>query len=168
MSTRFKFLIGFSVVMNVVLVVILTGMVTNLQGEVAGLKNVLATKQDLAAVSAPRMEQFEQRKCTTCHSERRFAGPHRTQEEEIVQALEHMRRLPDTGLTDRDMARIHASLDLLRCASCHGEEKLRVLALKTPAERREVVRRMIAQPGSKIGPDEAEHILRAYEELVGF
>jgi hypothetical protein len=66
------------------------------------------------------------------------------------------------------MAKIHASLELFRCSQCHGTDQLRRLAIQSPAERMRIVREMIARPGSRISPDEAGRILRAYEQMVGF
>jgi hypothetical protein len=40
--------------------------------------------------------------------------------------------------------------------------------LKSPAERKQIVREMVAKPNSNITPDEATKILRSFEQLVGF
>jgi hypothetical protein len=79
-----------------------------------------------------------------------------------------MHAMPDAGFTDQDMAKIHASLELLRCTQCHGRDTLRTLAIKSPTERMRIVREMIAKPRSNITPDEASRILRAYHQMVGF
>jgi NAD-dependent SIR2 family protein deacetylase len=79
-----------------------------------------------------------------------------------------MRAMPDAGFTDQDMAKIHASLDLLRCTQCHGADTLRTLAIKSPAERMRIIREMVAKPGSNITPDEVTRISRAYQQMVGF
>jgi hypothetical protein len=76
--------------------------------------------------------------------------------------------MPDAHFTDQDMAKIHASLSLLRCKSCHSEEKLRLLALKSPEERMAVIQRMALQPGSNLNPDEVESIHTSYQQLFGF
>ena len=79
-----------------------------------------------------------------------------------------MSQMPDAHFSEQDMAKIHASLELLRCSQCHGADKLRTLAIKSPAERMRVIREMIAKPGSNISPDEVTRISRAYEQMVGF
>ncbi|MBU0639760.1 MAG: hypothetical protein KKB50_12910 [Planctomycetes bacterium] len=167
MDTRFRFIAGFLTLLNAVLILVLCGMVVNLGAEVTGLKDVLASKQDLVNVAAPQLALFTEDKCTSCHTERRFLGQHNMRGE-IDQALAHMSALPDTNFSDDDMAKIHASLALMRCTQCHGAEKLKLLSLKSPEERMEIISRMIAKPDSKLSPDEAEAIARSYELLSGF
>jgi hypothetical protein len=110
---------------------------------------------------------FHEERCTSCHAERRFAGEHNVPGE-MESALSHMKAMPDAHFTDQDMAKIHASLSLLRCKSCHSEEKLRLLALKSPEERMAVIQRMALQPGSNLNPDEVESIHTSYQQLFGF
>jgi len=167
MDARFRFIVGLLTVFNAILLALLCGFIGDLSGRLDQLEQVLATKQDLARVSSARLKIFAEEKCTGCHTERRFAGEHNVRGE-IETALAKMKALPDTGLTDEDLAKVHASLTVLRCATCHGAEKLRMLALKTPAERMEVIREMIAKPGSNLTADEAEAIERSYEQLLGF
>jgi hypothetical protein len=167
MNARFRFVLGLAVILNLVFAVFLSGTVVQLRTQVADLSQVLATKEDLIAVNVPQTQLFTEEKCTRCHTERRFAGEHSTRGE-IEAAVAHMRAMPDVGLTDQDMAKIHASLSLLRCTRCHGEEKLRTLALKSPEERMSTIRRMIASPGSGLLPDQMEEIQRAYREIYGF
>lgn len=167
MDARFRFVVTFTVVLNALLAVILCGVVMQTRDDVRALQDVLATKQDLINVAAPRLTFFHEEKCTRCHSERRFAGPHDTRGQ-IEQALAHMSGLPDSGLTQEDLARVHGSLTLLRCTQCHGADKLRLLAIKSPEERMQVIREMIARPGSNITPDEAEEINRSFEDMLGF
>jgi hypothetical protein len=167
MDKQYRFILVFLVLLNVVLVAVLCSLVMNTRADVNELAAVLATKQDLVNVAAPKMTFFHEATCTSCHTERRFAGPHNVRGE-IEQALAHMRDMPDTNFSDEDMARIHGSLTMLRCVQCHGAENLRLLAIKSPRERMQIVREMMAMPGSKIGPDEASEILRSYEMMMGF
>jgi len=167
MDARFRFVGGFVLLLNALLVLILCGVVMDTREEVRGLQEILATKQDLVNVAAPRLTLFAEQKCTTCHSERRFLGLHNMRGR-IQQAVAHMAALPDTKFSDEDLAKVHASLALLRCAQCHGADKLRSLALKSPEQRMQVIREMIARPGSQIGPDEADDIGRSVEQLLGF
>ena len=74
MDARFRFVVGFVGVLNVLLVIILCSVVMEMRSDVDGLKDVLATKQDLMNVAAPKLTMFHEQKCTTCHTERRFAG----------------------------------------------------------------------------------------------
>lgn len=167
MDARFRFVVGFAAVLNVLLVLILCGVVMDTRHDVQGLKDVLATKQDLINVAAPRLAFFHEEKCVTCHTERRFAGPHLARGE-MEQAVAHMSALPDTDFTDDDLAKIHGSLAMLKCVQCHGAENLRKLAIKSPEQRMQIIREMIAKPGSDISPDEAEQINRSFEQMLGF
>jgi hypothetical protein len=167
MDSRYQFVVGFLTVLNALLVLLLCGLVRDTRHEVNALRTVLATKQDLVNVAVPKLTFFHEEKCTGCHTERKFAGEHNVRGQ-IEQAVAHMQALPDAGFTDQDMAKIHGSLDLLRCTQCHGADKLRTLAIKSPAERMRVIREMVGRPGSGISPDEVARIGKAYEQLVGF
>jgi hypothetical protein len=167
MDARFRFVAGFVTVLNALLVIILCGVVMQTRDEVRGLHDVLATKQDLVNVAAPKLTLFTEEKCTSCHSERRFAGEHNVRGE-IEQAVAHMSALPDAKFSEEDLAKIHGSLTLLRCTRCHGADKLRLLAIKSPEERMQIIREMVAKPGSNISPDETEEISRSFEQLLGF
>lgn len=167
MDSRYQFVVGFLTVLNALLVLLLCGLVRDTRHEINELRTVLATKQDLVNVAVPRLTFFHEEKCTGCHTERKFAGEHNVRGQ-IEQAVAHMQALPDAGFTDQDMAKIHGSLDLLRCTQCHGADKLRSLAIKSPAERMRIIREMVGKPGSGISPDEVARIGKAYEQLVGF
>jgi len=167
MDNRYRFVVGFLTVLNALMIIMLCGLMRDTQRDVRDLMNVLATKQDLVNVAAPKLTLFHEDKCTNCHTERRFAGPHNVRGE-MEQALAHMNSLPDSKLTEKDLAQVHSSLTLLRCAQCHGVDKLRLLAIKSPAERMQIINEMIDKPGSNITPDEARSIKQSYEELLGF
>ncbi|MFH1748365.1 MAG: hypothetical protein ABIG44_15135 [Planctomycetota bacterium] len=167
MDNRYRFVIVLATLLSTLLIIFLCGLMRDTRNEVRALREVLASKQDLVNIATPRMALFHEDKCTSCHTERRFAGPHNMRGE-IEQAVAHMSTMPDTRFTDEDLASIHGSLKLLRCAQCHGVDRLRTLAIKSPEERMRIIRRMISKPNSNISPDEANAILRVYEETTGF
>jgi len=167
MDSRNRFVVVFLTVLNAFLTLLLCGLVRDTRHDVGELKEVLATKQDLVNVAAPKLTLFHEEKCTTCHSERKFAGAHNVRGE-IERAVAHMGQMPDAPFTAQETSRVHASLEILRCSQCHDVDQLRRLAIKPPAERMRVVREMIARPGSRISPDETSRILRAFEQLMGF
>lgn len=167
MDNRYRFVVGFLTVLNALLTLLLCGLVRDTRQDLNALRSILATKQDLVNVAVPKLAFFHEEKCTGCHTERRFAGEHNVRGQ-IERAVAHMSALPDAGFTEKDVAKIHASLALLRCSQCHGAEQLRTLSIKSPSERMRIVRAMIAKPGSNITPDETMRILRAYEQLIGF
>jgi hypothetical protein len=167
MENRYQFVIGFLTILNAVVLVLLAGLVRDTRHDVNALRGVLASKQDLVNIAAPKLTLFHEEKCTTCHTERRFAGPHDGggQMERIVV---QMSKLPDARISKKEMDKIHASLELLRCSQCHGADQLRQLAIKSPSDRMRIVREMVAKPGSRLTPDEVTRVLRAYEQMIGF
>lgn len=167
MDNRYRFVVGLLTLLNALLIVMLCGLVRDTRKDVHGLKEVLATKQELMNVAAPKLTLFHEQACTSCHTERRFAGPHNVTGE-IEQAVAHMTAMQDTKFSEADVAKIHSSLTLLRCTQCHGIEKMRLLAIKSPEERMQVIQEMIAKPGSNIRRRDADEILRAYEQMLGF
>jgi hypothetical protein len=167
MNNRYQFVVGLLVILNALLTLLLCGLVRDTRQDVSTLRDVLATKQDLVNVAVPKLTLFHEQKCTGCHTERRFAGPHNVRGQ-IDQAIAHMSALPDAPITKAEMDKIHASLDLFRCSQCHDMNQLRRLAIKSPEERMRIVREMAGKPGSSLTPDEVTRILRAYEQLVGF
>ena len=167
MDSRNRFVVVLMTVLNVILTLLMAGLVRDTRQDIGALQDVLATKQDLVNVAAPNLKLVHEEKCTSCHTERKFAGEHNTRGQ-IERAVEHMGQMPDATFTQDDMARIHASLDLFRCSQCHGTDQLRRLAIKSPEERMKIIREMIAKPRSQITPDETMQILRAFERLVGF
>jgi len=167
MDNRNRFVVVFLTVLNAFLTLLLCGLVRDTRQDVVALRSVLASKQDLVNVAAPKLTFFHEEKCTTCHSERKFAGDHNVRGQ-VEQAVIHMGRMPDAGFTSEDAARIHDSLQVFRCSQCHDTDQLRRLAIKSPADRMRIIREMIAKPGSRISPDEAARILRSFERMVGF
>jgi hypothetical protein len=167
MDKRYQFVVGLLTVLNALLIALLCGLVRDTRQDVAALRTVLATKQDLVNVAVPKLAFFHEEKCTACHTERKFAGEHNTRGQ-IDRALAHMAKMPDAPFTQKETAKIHASLEIFRCSQCHGTDQLRGLAIKSPAERMRIIREMIAKPGSRISPDESTRILRSFEQMVGF
>ncbi len=167
MDKRYQFVVGLLTVLNVLLTALLCGLVRDTRRDVGALSAVLATKQDLVNVAAPKLTFFHEEKCTTCHTERKFAGAHNVRGQ-IEKAVAHMGAMPDAPFTQQEVAKIHASLELLRCTQCHGADRLRGLAIKSSAERMRIIRDMIAKPGSSITPDEVTRISRSFEQMLGF
>ncbi len=158
----------FVVLATAVLVVFACSILMDLRSDVAGLKDVLATKNDLVAVQTAGLDlSFQQRKCTTCHTERRFAGEHGTKDE-LVRVIKAMEQKPDMHLTHQDIQKIHSSLTLLKCATCHSSDQIKKLALMTDAEQTATIRKMQRKPGSNISPDEVQEIKDSFHLLLGF
>jgi hypothetical protein len=86
---------------------------------------------------------------------------------EIQRTVERMQSHPGANIPPADLERITASLLVVRCARCHGEETLNLMVLKTQPERIATIRRMSALPGSGVRPDQVVAISQAFETLVG-
>lgn len=158
----------FATIVIAVLVVFACSMLMQLRAEVRSLKDTLATKSDVVAVSTASMDlSFEQQKCVRCHTERRFAGEHSTKNG-LMEVIQRMGRHPDVRLTHKDVQKVHASLTLMKCASCHSSEEIKKLALLNEGEQVAKIREMQRKPGSRVTPDEVKDIQESFHILVGF
>jgi hypothetical protein len=166
MDTRMKVVVTFAAIFNAVLVVLVANQVIAVREEVRGLRQVLATKHDLAALRPTRLTEPLEARCTTCHSERRFAGRH--DEAPAAAVIRRMQAQPGARIGGPEVERIHASLTLLQCARCHSGDVLDRLTLKPAAERARIVREMQKKPGSGIRPDQVQDIVRSYDMLLGY
>ena len=167
-DTNARVLTTFATMAITILVIFQISLLMNLRAEVSSLEKVLATKEDVVAVRTAGVDlSFEQQKCTRCHTERRFAGEH-TSKNELTQVIQRMERHPDVNLTHKDMEKIHASLTLLKCASCHSSEQIKMLALLSQDAQTAKIREMQRKPGSRISPDEVKGIQESFHILVGF
>jgi hypothetical protein len=86
---------------------------------------------------------------------------------EIQRTIERMQSHPGANIPPDDVERIAASLLVVRCARCHGEETLNLMVLKTQPERMATIRRMAALPGSGVRSDQVAAIAQAFDTLVG-
>jgi hypothetical protein len=78
-----------------------------------------------------------------------------------------MQNHPGANISLGEFERIIASLLVVHCALCHGEETLNLMVLKTQPERLATIRRMAALPGSGVRPDQVLAIAQAFEKLLG-
>ena len=76
-----------------------------------------------------------------------------------------MQSHPGADIPSAEFERIGASLLVLRCARCHGEETVNLMVLKTQPERIATIRRMAALPGSGVRPDQVMAIAEAFEKV---
>ena len=77
-----------------------------------------------------------------------------------------MQNHPGADIQQAELERVAASLLVVRCARCHGEETLNLMVLKTQPERIATIRRMAALPGSGVRPDQVPAIAQAFEKLM--
>ncbi len=154
------------VLVNLILTIALLTQVRELQQRVATLPLDLARKSDVAMLRPLRIRQIVLQNCVACHSARRLGATASMEPAEIQRTVERMQAHPGAKIAPAEFERITASLLVLRCARCHGEETLNLMVLKTQPERIATIRRMVALPGSGVRPDQVTAIAHAFEKLV--
>ena len=90
---------------------------------------------------------------------------HRSQSS-VSYTVARMQDHPGANIPPGELERITASLLVVRCARCHGEETLNLMVLKTQPERIATIRRMAALPGSGVRSDQVLAIAQAFEKLI--
>ena len=168
MDAKSRMLVIFLLFVNTIVVVALCSLTYQFMVEVRELGSVLATKTDLqAARTTDNALLFQEEKCTRCHTERRFAGMHGT-EDGLLGVIKRMQKLSDSRIQESDVSRIHASLALLKCTRCHTTDKLEQLGLLGNEMQLSTLRRMQQKPQSQISPDELANIRQAFHIIQGF
>jgi cytochrome c553 len=166
MSSGFRIVVMLAVLVNLILTIALITQVREVQERVAILPTDLASKRDVASLRPLQIRQILMQNCVACHSTRRLAATLSMEAAEIQRTVERMQSHPGANITPGESDRIAASLLVVRCARCHGEETLNLMVLKTQPERIATIRRMAALPGSGVRPDQVTAIAQAFEELV--
>jgi hypothetical protein len=154
------------VLVNLILTIALIAQVREVRQRVASLPVDLATKRDVAMLRPLRVREILRQNCTECHSTRRLGVTVSMEPAEIQRTIERMQNHPGANISPGEFERIAASLLVVRCARCHGEETLNLMVLKTQPERIATIRRMAALPGSGVRPDQALAIAQAFEKLI--
>ena len=112
-----------------------------------------------------QVRQILTRNCVECHSARRLGATVSMEPAEILRTVERMQSHPGANIPTGEFERIAASLLVLRCARCHGEDTLNLMVLKTQPQRIATIRRMAALPGSGVRPDQVTAIAEAFEKV---
>src|ERR1051325_5201517 len=158
----FRIFILLAVLANLILVIALITQVRELQQRVATLPSDIASKRDVAMLRPLRVREILIQNCVDCHSTRRLGTTISMEPRDIQRTIERMQNHPGANISPAEFDRISASLLVARCARCHGEETLNLMALKTQPERVATIRRMAALPGSGVRPDQVLAIARAF------
>ena len=161
----FRIAVMLGVLVNLILTIALITQVREVQQRVASLPPDLASKRDVAALRPLQVRQILTQNCVGCHSARRLGATVSMEPAEIQRTIERMPSHPGADIPPGEFERITASLLVLRCARCHGEETLNLMALKTQPERIATIRRMSALPGSGVRPDQVPAIAEAFEKV---
>jgi hypothetical protein len=161
-----RVVVTLAVLVNVTLTVALITQVREVQQRVASLPTDLATKRDVASLRPLQIRRILARNCVECHSARRLGAAASLDPADIHTTVERMQSHPGADIPPADVERIAASLLVLRCARCHGEDTVNLMVLKTQPERIATIRRMSALPGSGVRPDQVSAIAQAFETLI--
>jgi hypothetical protein len=151
---------------NLILTIALITQVRELQQQVARLPGGLSRKSDVAMLRPLKIRQILTDNCVGCHTTRRLGVTVSMEPAEIQRTVLRMQDHPGANIPPGELERITASLLVVRCARCHGEETLNLMVLKTQPERLATVRRMAALPGSGVRPDQALAIAQAFDRLI--
>jgi mono/diheme cytochrome c family protein len=162
----FRIVIAVAVLINLILTVALITQVRDLKQDVANLPPDVASKRDVAMLRPLHVREILVQNCVGCHSSRRLGNTVSMEPSELLRVVERMQTHPGADIAPGDFQRITASLMVVRCARCHGEETLNLMVLKTQPERLATIRRMAALPGSGVRPDQALAIAQAFEQLI--
>ena len=162
----FRVIVMVALLVNLILTIALVTQVRELQQRVASLPQDIARKTDVAMLRPLGVREILRQNCVECHSARRLGVTVSMEPAEIQRTVARMQNHPGADIAERDLERITASLLVVRCARCHGEETLNLMVLKTQPERIATVRRMAALPGSGVRPDQVLAIAQAFDKLI--
>jgi hypothetical protein len=165
-SYGFRIVVLLAVLANLILTIAVIMQVRELQQRVASLPPDLASKRDVAMLRPLRVREILMQNCVECHSSRRLGVTISMEPAEVQRTVERMQNHPGANISPSEFDRITASLLVVRCARCHGEETLNLMVLKTQPERIATIRRMAALPGSGVRRDQALAIAQAFEKLI--
>jgi hypothetical protein len=163
----FRIIVLLVVCVNLILTIAVITQMRELQQRVASLPPDLASKRDVAMLRPLRVREILMQNCVECHSSRRFGVTVAMEPAELQRTVERMQNHPGADISPGEFERIAASLLVVRCARCHGEETLNLMVLKTQPERIATIRRMAALPGSGVRADQVLAIAQAFEKLLG-
>ena len=158
-------LLGVAVLLNLILTVLLIQQVVDTRRKVDDLSQQLATKQDVAMLRPLHVEKILHKRCTSCHTDRRFGTALNMGPREIIATVERMQGHPGANIPTGELRQIEAALTLFRCTSCHDGAVLNKLVLMPSKERLRFLRRKVAMPGSGFRPDQVGELLEAFEVL---
>jgi hypothetical protein len=165
-SYGFRIVVLLAVLANLILVIALITQVRELQQRLESLPPDLASKRDVAMLRPLRVREILVQNCVECHSTRRLGTTLPMEPRDIQRTIERMQTHPGANIAPGDFERIAASLLVVRCARCHGEETLNLMVLKTEPERIATIRRMAALPGSGVRSDQVLAIAKAFDKLI--
>jgi hypothetical protein len=155
-----------------ILLIFIGQVLVTLEREVAGLREELATKQDLANLAVhlgppdPAMAKLEGT-CTDCHTKETFEQAHGVSQD-VHLLVQRMSELSGAHIRPDDVPTVEAALTFMKCAHCHSSDRLKELAILNPRDRWDVIVRMMNEPGTTITQDDAQRIRDFYGQFWGW
>ena len=167
MDTKIRVMFGVLLISNTLLTLFLVGIVLETRQDLNNIDRILATKNDLINLKQASTENILEKNCGRCHSEIRFAGFHGS-EKDLLRMINEMQIMEGSAIDPNDIDKIHASLELLQCNSCHEQERIKKMTLNSDLERNEIISEMLKK--SKVDTDEEDiaRIKRSYQQIYGF
>ena len=160
-----KVVLGTALLLTLALVVTNTAEMSRLARRVDEIAAKLPTRADVAMAHPLRIGVTLEQRCTSCHSDRKFKEAYGVGPRPLTDAvLAH----PGSERTSRAEAeRIAAAMILTRCTSCHGEEVVGELALRSRQARLQYLRRKVREQRPLFETHEVRHVLWSIETLLG-
>jgi hypothetical protein len=155
-----------------ILLIFIGQILVTLEREVSGLREELATKQDLANLAVhlgppdPAMAKLEGT-CTDCHTKETFEQAHGVTQD-VHQLVQRMSELSGAHIRPDDLPTVEAALTFMKCAHCHSSDRLKELAILSPRERWDVIVKMMNEPGTTITQEDAQRIRDFYGQFWGW
>jgi hypothetical protein len=155
-----------------ILLIFIGQVLVTLEREVTGLREELATKEDLANLAVhlgptnPAIAKLEGT-CTDCHTKATFEEAHGVTQD-VHQLVQRMSELSGAHIQPDDIPVVEAALTFMKCAHCHSSDRLKELAILSPRERWDVIVKMMNEPGTPITQDDAQRIRDFYGEFWGW
>jgi len=163
---------GIAAGLAIILLTFAIQLLVGVHNEVTHLKDVLATKQELANLAVylgpqdPAVTALEG-SCTGCHTAQTFAAAHGV-DEGVHDLVRRMNQLAGANIDPLDIPRVEAALTFMKCAHCHTMDRLKQLAILDPEQRWQVIETMAQTPGGTISPEDAQRIRDFYGDFWGW
>jgi len=157
---------GIAILLNLVLTALLLDQVDRTRSEMRQLADELATKQDVAMLRPLGVRNILERRCTGCHTVRRFAKTLDMSEPELFATVAKMSLHSGGEIPASEFPQIEAALLVYRCTTCHDESVLSRLILMPHDERLPFLRKKVAMRGSGFRTDQVEELVQAFRVLA--
>jgi hypothetical protein len=157
---------GIAILLNLLLAIMILDQLDRARDDIDALTGKLATKQDLAVLRPLGISRVLDRRCSSCHNERRFAATIGMEGREIVSTVARMSAHAKGTIPSDEFERIGAALFVRRCTVCHDESVVSRLLLYPDIKRRPFLREKVGSLETGFRTDQVDELLRAIELLA--